>query len=769
MFATTFSQLNRFPDCRVGHWGHTKSLLSRLVLIWFALAIPSFSLEAEEVFSVAPAISQVKMGLAGFWKVGFPARAMVEIRSGELSIDGQLEVQTFDGDGVPVIYRDEAWSVALAAQSSIRVETNAKHGRGNRPIVFRVVDKMGQRLIERELTSEERGVALPATQPWIVSIGTDQMKPDQGSMKSARGALSEVSTSQLIRADQLPEHADGYQGIDLLLVSSGNEELNNSITSKNGVAIRSWIEQGGRCVLTIGKHAESWLKHTDLAALIPGPLTGVYDKCEPGPLESFLNSQSRLSDLTCAGFSLSSGTVELTTQTSARVKFPLLAKWAYGSGKLIFLATELDGKELLQWESRTNLLKYLSLEQWERKENRTESRLYQGYEDLSGQLNAMLDFFPKLILGNLALISILVGLFCVVVGPADYFLVARAWRKPQVTWLTLSISAIGCCIFVGGLARRWKPDMPSINSLEFIDIDYQTGTLRGRSFAHCYGGERGSFDFQAHRRAQGLNTTAESAKGPIQLDWFGQPGKGLGGFDSTVATDRGMPSYLIETDGEGARTISATGIPAAGTKALCAQWSEPIAINRETCKLSMVSGSIDLIEGSFENPLDVDLLDALLVYRGRAYALPTRIRIGEKIVFTASTVPKDVTRRLQRRINVGGEEKSTPWNPADTGKLDRLMELISFHKSAGGVNYTGLYNRYLNDLDCSDVIRMDRAVLVSEFKESSLAWSMQRNSIPIQASEGQRKTCLRLIIPIEKPIKPAAMSASKTSANDLKP
>ena len=208
--------------------------------------------------------------------------------------------------------------------------------------------------------------------------------------------------------------------------------------------------------------------------------------------------------------------------------------------------------------------------------------------------------------------------------------------------------------------------------------------------------------------------------------------------------------------------IRGVGIPAAGTKSLSATWQESVTLLKETNSLSMVSGSIDLLEGSLENPLDVDLLDALLIYRGRAYTLDTRIRVGQRISFSAATVPKDITRRLQRRQNVGGEERSKPWNPAGTDNLDRLMELISFHESAGGSKYTGLYNRYLSELDCSDVIRLDRAILICEFKDSSLTWSMRRNSLPIQATEGQRKTFVRLIIPVSKlkSVSPDAGSAN---------
>jgi len=708
---------------------------------------------------------RVDMGLGGIWKVGFPTRTVIDIQAGSKPLIGLIEIQTFDGDGVPVIYRSDDWTVELNANEKLRTEVVAKHGRGNRPIACRIVGLDGAILFERDLTMEERGSPLPATQPWIVGIGSDRMDLGQGTMKSTRGALPEYSTVQLVRADQLPVYSACYGGIDLMFVSSRNEELNQSIQADQTLAISDWIAQGGRCVLTLGEHAESWLKNTNFAALIPGEFLEIASDCDPSTLESYLGSQSQLSGLKCCLFRLNVGTIDLDFRRN-RTKFPLIARWAFGAGKMSFLGTELDGPELLAWESRTALLKNLLNEQWEKKDSGTEKRVYLGYDDVSGQLNSTLDNFPLLTLGNLAWITILAGLFCLVIGPIDFFVVSRGWKKPGATWITLVLCSLGSCMLIVGFARRWKPEMPSLNCLELIEIDYQTQTLRGRAFAHCYGGHRGLFDFAVSRRPQGLNAGRENAAGNVQLDWFGQPGKGLGGFDSTVATDRGMPIYKIsileplkssdspnvdssaKKSSETAFGISGVGIPEAGTKSMCASWQESISLAKETNSLSTVSGSIDLLEGSLENPLDVDLLDALLIYRGRAYTLDTRIKVGQRISFSAATVPKDITRRLQRRQNVGGEERSTPWNPADASQLDRLMELISFHKSAGGSKYTGLYNRYLSELDCSDVIRLDRAILICEFKDPMLTWSMRRDASPIPTADGQRKTFLRLIIPV---------------------
>jgi hypothetical protein len=169
----------------------------------------------------------------------------------------------------------------------------------------------------------------------------------------------------------------------------------------------------------------------------------------------------------------------------------------------------------------------------------------------------------------------------------------------------------------------------------------------------------------------------------------------------------------------------------------------------------MVPGSIDLLEGSYINPLDLDLMNSMLIYRGRAYFNNTRLRSGEMVTINSSTLPKDVVRRLQRRQNVGGEERSSPWNPGGNDNLDRLFEMIVFHQASGGSNYTGLYNRYLSTLDASDVVRYDRAVLLAEVDEAALVWSIQRDSVPVQPIEGARKTFVRLFIPVARSTKPA--------------
>lgn len=490
-------------------------------------------------------------------------------------------------------------------------------------------------------------------------------------------------------------------------------------------------------------------KHPELAAMIPGELIGTATDCETGPVESLMGSQQQLSPLTCSLVRLQQGRVEVGTLTSDRIKFPFIANWAFGMGSVLWIATEIDSPQLLAWETRGPFVKYLLRESWEKSEKDTNRQVFRNFDELSGQLNAMLDNFPKLQLGNLGQLVLIACLLALVIGPFDYFVVSRWWKRPRWTWWTLLAASLATMFGSAMLARSWKPSMPTINALEVIDWNDETRTLNGRSFMRYYAGRRGVYDFQAHHRSLSPTQDPGSKPQPNRVDWQGQPGKGLGGFDSNVTTQLGLPTYEVLCSPTAISSeLIGVGFPAAGTKALVSHWTESIDIALGGNNLSTISGKDDLLQGSCINPLSVDLLDATLYFAGRAYSIPARIRPGEQIPI-ATTIPKDITRRLQRRAFIAGEEVGVAWNPNDTTNINRLAELLSFHSSSGGTPYTGLTNRYLSNLECSDLLKLERAVVFGFISEPVSNWTSRRDQVPVQAIGGRQITAVRLCFKVK--------------------
>lgn len=731
------------------------------------------------------AIRSIQSGLNGVWKVGFETVHRIELVS-ESDASLQIELDTVDGDGVGVRYRSAQWRVRLRAAEPLTYSLYAKHGRGNRPIVVRLLDtNTGRLLREHPLTDQERGEVLPAEQPWVVGIGSSDMKLGSAILRSAKGLLGDYTVTEISNALAIPEKASAWEGVDLLVFSSSNAKMLGELSDLQASAVRDWIRSGGRCLLTLGTHSEAWFQHRALASLVPGRFVEVAKECNPGPLESYLNSEIPLQPFDSAVLELNDASLELTGQKGDRSKYPLIAKWAYGLGKVRLVAIELDSESLQRWESQPAFIKWILNDQWEGRGANAKSMV--GAEDLSLQLNSTLDQFIDLKMGSLTQMSLLLGFLLAILGPIDYFLVAKKWRKPRWTWGTLVVTSIGCCLFLSGLQKSWKPAAPQLNAVELVDIDASTGTLFARSYAHLYGGSRGVFSIRAGEKSAGLfkNQTGEVATdtNSLAIDWMGHPGKSLGGFDSTVATDRILPSYeivrrsdkVVETGRGGGHSdgpedasvqesvfpaVERLGIPEAGTKSLMATGEKAIPESWSFGQLSSVPGAIDLLNGSIVNPLPCELRNGVLLYRGRFYSLPLRMRTGEGVSLSVSTIPKDFARRLQKRINVDGKDEGTPWNKQETGDPKRLLEMLAFHRSGGGFGYTGLIHRYLSRLDMSELLRTERAILFAELSEPQVEWSASRTefrgsqddkSEPSSELAGSRTSMIRIVIPVMKP------------------
>lgn len=713
------------------------SIISLMMATW--IWWPSLALGQEN----ASVSCRVESGLDGLWKVGFPTRHVVEVQSSK-PIAGLISIQTFDGDGVPVFYRDPSWSFDLqAGESARKIEVIATHGRGNRPIRIRLASPQGDVLLDRPLTESERGLAMPSNQPWIVGIGRD-VQLREIAMKSVGGAWGEYAASHIHQPDVLPTHADAYAGVDALLLSSSSLELNEGVAAPQCAAINLWTQRGGQVVLAWGEHAMSLAKHPEFASMIPGEVVGTAPACDPGPVESLMGAQQQLSPLTCALVRLQRGRVEVGTLTRDRIRLPFIANWAYGMGSVSWIATEIDSPQMMAWETRGPLIKYLLKDCWESSEKDTNKQAFRNFDELTGQLHAMLDNFSSLRLGNLGQLVLIAGLLALIIGPFDYFVVSRWWKKPRWTWWTLLAASLSAMAGSAMLARNWKPSIPSINALELIDWNDETKMLYGRSLIRYYAGQRGVYDFQSDHRSLALEQVNGSKPRSNRIDWLGQPGKGLGGFDSNVTTQMGLPSYEIQaSEDQSASSLVGVGFPAAGTKALVSYWSETIDGDSAESNLSTMTGKDDLLQGTFTNPLSVDILDATLYFAGRAYTIPARIRPGERIAISTN-IPKEIARRLQRRAFVAGAEQGVAWNPNDTSSIARLAELFSFHRSAGGASYTGLNNRYLSNLECSDLLKLERAVIFGFVAEPVTSWSSRRDQVPVQALDGKQTTAVRL-------------------------
>src|SRR5690606_38852975 len=114
-----------------------------------------------------------------------------------------------------------------------------------------------------------------------------------------------------------------------------------------------------------------------------------------------------------------------------------------------------------------------------------------------------------------------------------------------------------------------RPTEVHVNTAQVIDVDAANGRARGSLWSHIFSGSARELD---------ITVTGPVADVPVRVDWQGLPGRGLGGLQSQLGTDLGMPAYTVAAEANGQTYLRGVALPAAGTKGLLANWTQPIEL-----------------------------------------------------------------------------------------------------------------------------------------------------------------------------------------------
>ncbi|WP_145085987.1 hypothetical protein [Aureliella helgolandensis] len=667
------------------------------------------------VASDAVAVDAVtaELGLAGMWKLGHLSPVRVNLPSGIADKVTAIEVHSVDGDGVTVVYRQDVDASLLQHSLSDPLQqayvwVPVRIGRLGTPVAVRVMED-SQVLGETELDTQGDDAGLPSDQPLVLALGS-AMGIEQLSRNSVSNSTSTFSTAVLRTVDQIPADWRYYAACDLLVISGADDEFLSAISTSQWAALEHWVRGGGGCVISLG---ESTNPASGLQRFLPGEIVGSGQVSNPGTLESMVATDAPLPGFSASILELGRGEVELSFADTLGRDIPWWIRYAYGHGTIQLVTSSLDAPAFSGWKDR-RLLWGLLIEPYVDREMITGDRQssvgessYRGYSDLVGQLRATLDNFSGVSGISFSLfVALLIGVL-LLIGPVDYFVSVKWLQRPHLSWYFAGTSLLLICSGLTWFYHSIRPDELQVNAAQLIDIDVSTGQVQGRLWSHVYSGAARTVSVRANATDAVPHVSANSA----YSDWQGLPGAGLGGLLSQLSTDRGMPSYVIDVQGDGGSVIKNVGIPSAGTKSFVTTWDGQLSNPRES-QLTEIPG-VDQLTGVLVNPLDVDLKEPMLFYHNWYYSLASRIPPGESLSIAYDTIPKDIARRLHRRRNVDGSDVVTPWDPNDRDALDRLLELMMFHKVASGRSYTSLSHRYQAGVDHSNLMRTDQAVLVA--------------------------------------------------------
>lgn len=627
---------------------------------------------------------------------------------------------------------------------------------------------------------------IPVGMPWVVVMG-DPLGIDTIGVNDLLHRDATVAVTRVGDAAAVPDHVLGFSGVDLMLVTGGAADLLGSLSPAQGEAIESWVRGGGQLFVTLGAGAGALLQAAPwLAKLLPdGIAQSSVVTMDPSGFETFTNSQTRLNAfdgwqfpkvIGAGGTTLSRvGEVLIAGRTARRIGLPFAVRYTAGMGKITLVAADLDAAPFAAWPERLGLVTKLTGDLLSEKRSEVgDSFRISGYSDLSGQVRRSLDHFPIKRSVSFSIVALVIAGLIALVAPLDYLLVRRVFGNPLLGWVTFPVVAILLSV---GLVLAASPRLtetesapvsaatPAGNesllrsrSIEFLDIDSFTRTSRLFRWSYLYSHPAQVVSVQA-QPSESLAAITDATTYQM-LHPFGAPGREMGGIQIDAwnapihipisALDRVTDAAPGERERSLASRIESLEMAPRSSKSLALQMQ--IRTNIEASPVQRRRGS-ELLQGELVNPFDVDLLDAMLIYKNWVYLLPTRFRASAAVPDVDRLRQKNFRWQLSRQRALESSSQSEAWDVTQTDQPVRLAEMLMFHEVVGGTRYTGLQNEILGHLDWSDLLNEDRCILIARCGDAWTHLSVETNtgeSARTIDPAGETDSWVRVMLPVEE-------------------
>jgi len=717
-----------------------------------------------------PEIVGVRVGFAGRYKVGLWTPVEVALRGIEPGKKGEVSLTMPDGDGVP------SRATRRLGDDPTSVLAYARFGRVHSELTVQLhLD--GEVVDQRVLTTSDVAdrdhflPAVPATRGMIVTIGSDALGVDEavGSLRRESGEPPVVVPLEDLR--QLPTRWYGYEGVDALVLSASRPEIFAELKPNDPriAALDRWIELGGRLVLCVGSQAEAVLAED-------GPLGGLF---APGKLQLKYDQPTRILDQT-RELEIYAGISDRISQASGplhvawlanppgvieahEADLPLVVRMPRVFGQIVLFAAEPDREPLSTWNGRSALMsKLLDFPTERAEESKRLAKVMQyGFNDVAGQLRSALDQFRNVKLTPFWLVWLVTGLvvvYILLIGPVDYFFLRKVVGRMRWTWLTFPVVVLAVSLAAYGLAYGLKGDQVRVNQADLVDVDVETGQVRGTSWLNVFSPRTERFDLSL--RPNDLDGTP--ADNPhVLFGWLGLPGEALGGMNPPPAGAILGGEQLYDEPYEFSRELAElVGAPIQvwASKSFTARWDAQTDLRLE----ADLTEDDQELSGTIENTLDFPLAHCLLAFDRWVYDLGT-LQPGETVRVGAALSRPELRTFLRIRRDgrkTPGEEETTGAYDLSSVDLPGILRTMSFFDAAEGRSYTGLQNGYQGFVDLSGLLKAGRAILVAEGPSQHRGADLLRDGEPMTPQEDRHVTIYRFVLPLKRPTPQQPLAAS---------
>ena len=693
-----------------------------------------------------PRITAVRVGFDGYYKVGYWTAVEVDVRGGPAGQTGVVRLLLPDGDGVLTTVTTPPAQGVRATQRRSTARLCAKFGRATDDLAveFLVDGEVRARRVyppAGQADDDHIRYGLPSTDRLIVTVGPAAGIPAALAAADSRAA-SRTHVVSLAAAAQLPTRWIGYEGVDWLVLVGSDAEAFRSLTAESarGAALAQWLEQGGRLALFVGSEAAELLTAPSvLATLAPGRFDQMMPLPQTAALENYCRSEHPIdaaARLAVPRLRNVTGNIELY-EGNQPGDLPLVIRAPYGFGQVVLAAVDPDRPPLSAWQGRPELLrKVLRRDRQSGQENEVEpvgQVATVGYTDLSGQLREALDDFDQVKPISFSVVATLVLVYILVIGPLDYWIVKRWFRRMELTWVTFPAWVVLFSVAAYYLAYWMKGDRLRVNQVEVVDVDTDRQLVRGSTWSHLFSPRPDAYNLSFQ---PALPKKMVVSRQQVVLSWMGLPGTALGGMSGGgPATSLFPRPYAFSPRLDQLRQVP---VQVWSTKSFTARWTGRVA---GVLPSELRETDDGLLAGTVQNQLGIDLAKSHLLYDRWVYALPP-LKDGQVQTIGQALQPRFLKSWLSNEPYLGGALA------VHAGDIPRIVTRMLFYEAAGGEQTTQLVNRYCSYCDLSDLLRTGRAVLLAWLPDCRS--HLLRDGEPLAGPNDRHWSVYRFVIPVRR-------------------
>jgi hypothetical protein len=729
-------------------------MASSLAVLVVAL-LCAFTNSADAFAGSADANLQVEvtLGFNGRFKQGTWIPVHVEITNDSAAeFQGDLVLESPDGKGIVVRFVDRHLRITVPPTTTVTRTAYIKIGRLPWSVVVAVVDDTSEQAVFKKTFSRRDDGQLSTADFLILQLG-NRLPLSASRLQTeltGRPDLVEVAIqAQTSDYHKLPDRWYGYAAVDLLIITTSAEDLLEQLSSQQQKAIQQWIYQGGRMLLFAGQRGPELSGDNEVwGSLIPGKIDRAITNWNTSGLEKYGNADERLMLDRQPGSSLSlitpsDGVVVLRDTQNAQAEHALIVHSARGLGSVTFVAFDPDQEPFASWDATPAILNRLVIDSHFAERGNEQVGMGRqssnaGFDDVSGQLRSSLDRFDGVTPTRFMWVAGLLGMFILVIGPLDYYILRR-FKRLHWTWVTFPVAILIFSLIAKSLVSALRTSPPAINQIEIVDIDSLTQTVRGSNYASVYSPITAAYSFDMSE----FHDAIPCENHQVLASWQGFPGAGLGGLGRTSFQVLIDHQYKVDLKNGQIRSIP---VQHSGTRSLAARWSaESSLVVKSSLVTEPASGAL---RGTLQNPFDFDLYEALILFDGRVYPIGQVFTANNLVdIYDLSADSQGIDNYFTRNQFGSRRQSYRVWRALDES-LDRVVKQMMFNQAIGGERYTGLLHRYQSHLDLSHMLRLRRAVLVGKARRGMTEFVNRSQQDGGEPMASQVDRYYRVVLPV---------------------